>query len=116
VNPDSLQTSFWVMILIQTIGAVDLPGKGERKMPAPREYVAIVVAWLILQLVSGIGQQAQRATAALGWLLVVAGMVLGPFGGRLVGFMKTVASNFPVVNSGMATATTTTTPTIGSTP
>ena len=34
-----LTASFWVTIILQTIGAVDLPGKGVRKMPSPRNYV-----------------------------------------------------------------------------
>lgn len=115
---ESLQTSFWVMVLIQTIGSVDMPGRGARKMPSPRDYVAIVVTWMVLMLISGISQQVQRATAAMGWLLVVAGMVLGPFGQRMVSFFKTVAQNFAIApqtsTSGSSGPTgATTTPTSG---
>lgn len=96
MNEESLQTSFWTMILLQTIGSVDMPGRGARKMPAPRQYVAIVVTWLILQLIAGISAGAQRATAATGWLLVLAGMVVGPFGQKAVGFLQTISHNFAV--------------------
>lgn len=95
-NIESLQTSFWVMIFIQTIGSIDMPGRGARKMPAPREYVAILVAWLVLQLISGINAGAARAAAMFGWILVLAGMVVGPFGQKATGFMQTIANNFGI--------------------
>lgn len=109
MNPDSLQTSFWVMVLVQTIGSVDMPGRGARKMPAPRQYVAILVAWLILELFSGIGENTKRAATSIGWALVLAGLVVGPFGQRLSGFLQTIAHNFPAVPSSNASASTTTT-------
>jgi len=98
VNENSLQTSFWVMILVQTIGSVDMPGSGPRKMPAPRQYIAILVTWLVLQLIAGINAGAQRATAALGWLLALAGFVLGPFGKQVVNLFTIIGQrwgNFP---------------------
>lgn len=104
---DSLQTSFWVMVLIQTIGSVDMPGMGERKMPSPRQYVAIAVTWIILMLIAGASQGARRATTAVGWVLVLTGMVAGPFGQRAVGFLNTVASNFsnsPTISTGVTGA------------
>ena len=111
MNSDSLQTSFWIMVLVQTIGSVDMPGRGARKMPSPRQYVAILTAWLVLQFVSGINASAQRATAAIGWLLVLAGMVIGPFGQRLITLFNTIATNFPAV---APTTGASTTPTPGS--
>lgn len=92
---ESLQTSFWLMVLIQTIGSVDLPGRGARKMPAPRSYVAIFVTWLVLFVVAGIGAKAERAAAALGWLLVLVGTVIGPFGQTVVDFLRGVSTQFP---------------------
>lgn len=80
------------MILVQTIGSVDMPGYGARKLPSPRQYLAIVVAWMVLFLAAGIGQQARRAAASLAWLLVVTGMVIGPFGKRLIALFGTIAS------------------------
>lgn len=94
MNDAALQTSFWMMVLVQTIGSVDLPGSGARKMPAPRAYVAILVTWLILQLVADAGENARRAATALGWVLVLTGMVVGPFGQRFVSFLNAVASQF----------------------
>jgi len=114
MNEDSLQTSFWVMVLVQTIGSVDMPGRGDRKMPAPRQYVAITVTWLILMLLAGISDGAKRATAAAGWLLVLTGMVVGPFGQRTVSFLQTVAQNFPAAPPTPTTAPTSTSQPSGS--
>lgn len=91
MNEESLQTSFWVMVVVQTIGSVDMPGKGARKMPSPRQYVAIVVTWLVLMFVAGINEQTARATRAIGWALVLTGMVIGPFGKRLVSLFNGIA-------------------------
>lgn len=96
MNQESLQTSFWIMVLIQTIGSVDMPGKGERKMPSPRQYVAIFITWLVLQFVSGINASAERAAAALGWLLVLAGLVIGPFGQQVTKLFTTVAKGWSI--------------------
>lgn len=99
------------MVLAQTIGSVDMPGRGARKMPAPRQYVAIVVTWLVLQLIGGISAGAERATAAIGWVLVLTGLVLGPFGQRIVGLFKSVSSNYGVFSaSSVGTTSTTVTP------
>lgn len=94
MNENSLQTSFWTMILVQTIGSVDMPGSGPRKMPAPRQYVAILITWLVLQLIAGINASTQRATAALGWLLVLTGLVLGPFGKQVINLFTVVSQKF----------------------
>lgn len=82
------------MILVQTIGSVDMPGSGPRKMPAPRQYIAILITWLVLQLISGMSASAERATAALGWLLVLSGFVLGPFGKQVVNLFTTISQKF----------------------
>jgi hypothetical protein len=96
MNEGSLQTSFWVMVMVQTIGSVDMPGRGQRKMPSPRQYVAILVTWLVLQLIAGISAGAARATAAIGWLLVLVGMVVGPFGQRVISLFTSVANEYSV--------------------
>jgi hypothetical protein len=82
----------WLMVALQTIGSVDITGKGPRKLPAPKVYVAIVIVWSILGLVSDAGQS--RAAALMGWLMVLTGMVVGPFGTTAVKFLNTVAANF----------------------
>lgn len=87
------------MILVQTIGSVDMPGSGPRKMPAPRQYVAILVTWVVLQLVSGINAGAQRATSAIGWLLVLVGFVVGPFGKQVVNLFTMASQRFSAPNT-----------------
>lgn len=83
MNDDqSLQASFWLMVLLQTMGSVDMPGRGERKMPAPRAYLATIVIWSILQVAADAGYG--RAAKASAWLVVLAGLVFGPFGTKLV--------------------------------
>ena len=88
---NSLQTSFWIMIILQTIGSVDMPGRGPRKMPSPRSYAAIIVAWGILQIIADVGKE--RAAAAVAWVIVLAGIVLGPFGQTLVNLFNSAASS-----------------------
>lgn len=89
-----LQGSFWLLIAIQTIGAIDMPGKGNRKLPAPRAYVAAIVVWSILGLISDAG--AAKAAAAMGWATVLTGAVVGPFGSVAVGFLNSVGNQFAV--------------------
>ena len=89
------------MILVQTIGSIDMPGSGPRKMPAPRQYIAILITWLVLQLIAGISRGAERATAAVGWLLVLTGLVLGPFGRQTINLFTVVSQKFaPTSSSG----------------
>lgn len=90
----SLQASFWVMIILQTMGSVDMPGKGPRKMPAPRAYAAIIVTWGVLQLAADMGgERAGRAAKAMAWVIVLAGMVIGPFGNTVSNLLNSVATN-----------------------
>lgn len=102
MNEESLQTSFWLMVVVQTIGSVDMPGRGARKMPSPRQYVAIVVTWLVLMFIAGINDGAARATKAIGWVLVLVGMVIGPFGKRVISLFNTIATNFAPSTSTVA--------------
>lgn len=84
----------WLMIAIQTIGAIDIPGHGPRKMPAPRTYVAVVVLWSIFGLMVDIGWA--RAAKAMAWVTVLTALLLpnSPSAKALIGFMKAVSSNF----------------------
>lgn len=100
MNENSLQTSFVVMILVQTIGSVDMPGRGPRKMPAPRQYIAILITWLVLQLIAGISAGAARATAAIGWVLVLTGLVVGPFGKQVINLFTVISQRFAPNSSG----------------
>lgn len=90
------------MILVQTIGSIDMPGSGPRKMPAPRQYVAILVTWLVLQLIAGINASTARATAAIGWLLVLTGLVIGPFGKQVVNLFTVVSQRFGPAGTGIS--------------
>jgi hypothetical protein len=104
----SLSASMWLMIFLQTIGSVDMPGKGPRKLPAPRAYVAIIVVWSTLHLVADAGMD--QAAAVMGWILALTGAVAGPFGKTATGFLSTVATQFavppPTTTSGPASTTT----------
>lgn len=90
----SVSAAFWVMVALQTMGSVDMPGKGPRKMPSPRSYVAIIVLFTTLHLVSDAG--APRAAGMMAWVSVLAGMVLGPFGKTLSNFYNTIADQFAI--------------------
>jgi len=87
----------WLMIVVQTIGAIDLPGNHgpgskTRKLPAPRTYVAVVVLWSIFGLLVDAGQR--KAAVTMAWVTVLTGAVIGPFGAIATNFLKTVAQNF----------------------
>lgn len=95
----SLQASFWLMVVLQTIGSIDLPNsknapyKVARKLPAPKQYVAIVIVWATLHLLGDAGYG--RPSAIAGWVMVLTGMVTGPFGKRFVGFVQDAANLYP---------------------
>lgn len=85
----SLLASFWLMVTLQTVGSVDMPGKGARKMPAPRAYLAVIVAWSVLSLLADAGME--RAARLVGWALVITGLVVGPFGQRVMSLLNVAA-------------------------
>ena len=96
MNPDrTLNATFWAMVAVQTIGAVD-PVKGPRKMPSPRAYVAVVVLWTILHMVAEGSRSLARPAAALSGLVVLAAVVLSPAGKTLLAFLDTVSSTFRI--------------------
>lgn len=104
----SLNASFWVMVLLQTIGSVDpVPGTGKRKMPAPRAYVTTIIAWGVLQIGADAGYE--DGAAKFGWLMVLASMVLGPFGKQVVKLINWVVKNYGP--STLSTSTVVPTPT-----
>lgn len=85
-----IQLTMWIMILAQTIGSVDMPGTGGRKMPAPRQYVAIVILWTILSMI-GDTDTWHRPAAVFSILATLTAMVLGPFGQRITSFIGDLA-------------------------
>ncbi len=68
-----VQASMWLMVVIQTLNAIDLPGHGPRKMPAPKTYVAIIVLWSTFGLMidAGLG----KAAKAMAWVVVLVSLV-----------------------------------------
>ena len=75
-----------------------MPGSGERKMPAPRSYVAIIVLFGTLHLIADAG--AQRAASVMAWITVLVGLVKGPFGDKLTNFYNVVADKFATPPAG----------------
>ena len=96
MNPDRvLRGTFWAMIVVNTIGAIDMPGKGQgRKLPAPRVYVAVVVLWGLFHLAADMFPRAGRTIAIMSGVTVLASMVVGPFGGVLTGFLDKIARQY----------------------
>lgn len=89
MNRSSVSVAFWVMVALQTLGSVDMPGKGERKMPAPRSYIATIALFSVLGVVAD--TIAERAAAAAAWTVVLLGMIKGPFGGQLTNLINAIA-------------------------
>lgn len=96
----SLQASFWLMIVLQTMGSVDMPGSGDRKMPSPRAYLATILIWSVLQVAADAGWDRPARVSA--WLIVLSGMVFGPFGAKIVNLFTNVASAASGQGSGLA--------------
>jgi len=94
MSENSVTAAFWVMVALQTMGSVDMPGRGDRKMPSPRAYVAILVLFGTLHLIADAG--AQRAASVMAWVTVLTGLVIGPFGTRLTNFYNAVANQFAI--------------------
>lgn len=93
MNPErTISSTFWAMILVQTIGSTDIFTAGPRKMPAPKQYVAIGTLWGILHMAAG--TSFSRLAANLSVLVLLAGMVLGPFGPQFLAFLQFVGTRF----------------------
>lgn len=89
----TVQSTMWIMILLQTIGSVDMPGQGARKLPAPRAYVAIAILWTTLAFIAE--TRYSKFASRMAVALVIAGAVTGPFGKRFVSFIGSAANTFP---------------------
>lgn len=90
-NPRRTVLATWfAMISFQTIGSID----AKHKLPAPKQYVAICVAWCILFFAADTG--AGRLASRLSGLILLTGMVAGPFGPRVVTFLQMVAQHFAI--------------------
>lgn len=100
-----LNATFWAAIAIQTIGSIDVgPNAKEpkRKMPSPRDYVAITLVWLVLGWVAQVSDNLARAAATLSGLVLVTTLFVnvaqpGRFtvaGTRLMNFFNNISSQF----------------------
>lgn len=93
MNPErTISATGWAMALVQTIGSTDIFSPGPRKMPAPKQFVAIAVLWSILHMASE--TRFARAAAHLSILVLLTAMVLGPFGPQLIAFLGFVGQRF----------------------
>lgn len=88
----TISSTFWAMVIVQTIGSTDIFTAGPRKMPAPKQYVAIGVLWAIFHLLAG--GPFGRLAANLSILVTLTGAVLGPFGPAFVAFLAYVGQRF----------------------
>lgn len=100
----SLNASFWLMIIIKTFVAVDpMPGTGPRKMPAPKAYVPAIITWGILQLAADAGYE--RPASTFGWLVILASIVLGETGSRLIALFKWIGQVYGNIGQPSTSAT-----------
>lgn len=85
-----LNASMWLMVVIQSMTAIDLPGHGPRKLPAPKVYVLVIVLWSIFGLMADAGLS--KAAAAMSWVTVLTATVVGQAGH--IGAAGTTLINF----------------------
>lgn len=76
------------MLVTQTVGTID----SKHRLPAPRQFVAISVLWGILFLAADTTMN--KLAARLSALILLTGMVLGPFGKVAINFLNWVATSF----------------------
>jgi hypothetical protein len=93
-----LATTLTTALAIDTLGGVD--AAGGRYLPAPSRYVATWTLWFVLGLVAGIGPRAARAAWQLSVLVLLAKLVIGGAGGKVVGFLNGVARFYPSPQGG----------------
>lgn len=102
-----LQGTFWATIFIQTLGAIDIGPKAKepkRKMPSPKEYVAIIVVWTILGWVAQLSDNVAKAAATLSGLLLLTTLFYNSVkpdrftvaGSRLVNFFNKISDTFGI--------------------
>lgn len=82
--------TFIAMITVQTVSSID----GQHRLPAPKKFVAIGTAWgvLFLMVDFGLGKVAAR----LSLLILLTGMVVGPFGRLTIRFLNTITDTFAI--------------------
>lgn len=86
----TVQGTYLAMVTTQTVGSVD----GKHRLPAPKQFVAISVLWGILFLLADTGFG--KIAARLSVLVLLTGMVLGPFGQVAIKFLNKVTNEFAI--------------------
>lgn len=82
-----------------------MPGSGPRKMPSPRSYLSVLVVWAVLELFADTGGGRERGASIAGWIIVLTGMVVGPFGAKVTNLFSGIVNL-----SGASSSQTSTTP------
>ena len=115
MNPHrTLSATFWGMVLVQAVGSTDIFTPGPRKLPAPKQFVAIGVLWSLLHMAEG--TRLERPAAQLSVLVLLTAMVLGPFGPQFLAFLGYVSQRFslaPASPAGGASSSASPAPTPG---
>lgn len=94
MNPErTVSNTFWAMVIVQTLGSVDIFTRGPRKMPAPRQFVAIGVVWSVFHMAAE-SRSFGRLAAHLSILTLLTALVLGPFGTQALAFLDFVGQRF----------------------
>ena len=88
----TISSTFWAMLTVQTLGSTDIFTKGPRKLPAPKQFVAIGTLWAIFHMLAG--GPFGRTAAHLSILVVLTGAVLGPFGPAAIAFLAYIGQRF----------------------
>ena len=90
-NPNKTIHATWLaMLVVQTIGSVDT----KRKLPAPKQYVAVSVLWCIFFFMADTGLA--KVAARLSLLVLLTAALVGPFGKRFIDFLNLITKNFAV--------------------
>ena len=82
-----LATTFFAMLLVDTIGAVD-PFGGKVYLPSPRQYLATFLLWTIFGIGAGFGPNASRYVGRLSVVVLMTAAFVGPFGRKAVRFLN----------------------------
>lgn len=90
----TLAATFLAKLFVDTIGAID-PFGGRIYLPAPARYLATFLLWGVLGIASGFGPNASRVAGRLSAVVLLAAMVLGPFGAKAISFLKTASALYP---------------------
>lgn len=94
-----LATTFFAMLAVDTIGAVD-PFGGKVYLPSPRQYLATFLLWGIMGLAAGVSDNAARLAGRLSLLMLLTATVIGPFGRKAVRFLNATTAFFPTEQGG----------------